>query len=65
MSKCPSCNSNYSKRSTRNFFQRIIPKSKVFKCFHCKTKVLRIPYLFSEFIIKKGKQLERGFQVTN
>ncbi len=59
MSKCPSCNSSYRKRLSRNIILKIIPKSKVFKCYHCKTKILTVPYLLTNFIIKKGKVLEQ------
>ncbi len=58
MSKCPTCSSNYRKRISRNLLLKIVPKAKFYKCYHCKTKFLSVPYLFNEFIVKKGKRIE-------
>lgn len=54
MRKCPSCNSNYVKRVPRSFTFKLIPKSKIYKCYYCKTKFLKVPYLALIFILKKG-----------
>lgn len=53
MCKCPSCNLSYRKRLSRNLIFKLIPSSKLFKCFHCKTKYLEISYLSALFIISK------------
>ena len=54
MCKCPSCNSSSRRRLTRNFILKLIPNSKFYKCYKCKTKFISIPYLFSSVIFKKG-----------
>ena len=56
MCKCPSCKSSYTKRLTRRFILKLVPNAKAYKCYHCKTKFLNVPYLFSVFIFKKGKK---------
>jgi hypothetical protein len=54
MSKCPSCNSGTRKRLTRNFLLKLVPNSKFYKCYRCKTKFINAPYFFSSIIYKKG-----------
>jgi hypothetical protein len=60
MCKCPSCNSGTRKRLTRSFLLKLIPNSRFYKCYKCKTKFISVPYLFSSIIYKKGtkKSLE-------
>ena len=54
MCKCPSCNSSTRRRLSRNFILKLIPNSKFYKCYECKTKFISVPYLFSSIIFKKG-----------
>lgn len=44
MLSCPHCNSIHQKRKKRNFFLKLIPTSRLFKCFDCK---LEYAYIFN------------------
>ncbi len=54
MSKCPSCDSGFRKRITRNSYLRLLFRAKIYKCHECKVKYIRIPFLSTSIIIKKG-----------
>ena len=54
MRKCPSCDSSYRKRISRNIILKLIPKSKLYKCYNCKTNFMHLPFISFLLIIKKG-----------
>lgn len=54
MSKCPSCKSGHKKRIARGSFLKVLFNAKIYKCNECKVKYLKIPFLPTSIIIKKG-----------
>lgn len=64
MCKCPLCESGSRRRLERNFILKLIPNSKFYKCYRCKTKFLSIPYLFLTPIIV-SKVIPKEVQIAN
>ncbi len=64
MPKCPSCKSSFRKRLARNFILKLIPKSKLYSCYSCKTRFIKIPYFFKTIVVKRVKS-KKSELVTN
>lgn len=54
MKTCPCCNSAEQKRISRSFLFKLIPNSKFYKCFNCRTKYLTISVLEIKYVIQKS-----------
>lgn len=54
MSKCPSCKSGCKKRISKSSLFKILLVNKIYKCNACKVNYIKIPFLNSSIIIKKG-----------
>lgn len=63
MCKCPSCDSSSRRRLERNFILKLVPKAKYYKCYRCKTKFLKVPFILNSFVIKK--EIPNNVQVLN
>ena len=63
MCKCPLCESGSRRRLDRNIILKLIPNSKLYKCYKCKTKFLSIPYLFFKPIIL-SKAIQKEAQIA-
>ena len=54
MSKCPSCKSGSKKRISRSSLFKLFFKARIYKCYECKVKYIKTPFLVPSIIIKKG-----------
>lgn len=64
MCKCPSCSSHSKKRVSRTLLLKLILGSKAYKCYHCKTRFLKVPLVNKPLIIKSGMPREIEIPVT-
>ena len=59
MSKCPSCKSGSRKRISSGSLLKNIFRTRIYKCHECKVKYIRVPFLLSSIIIKKGNRKDK------